>query len=61
MNQEIRVIKRCPVCQWRILDKISPASGVIELKCPKCNNIVKIDLSYRKTVIQYRQITQRYY
>lgn len=61
MSQEIRVIKRCPVCQWRILDKVSPASGVIELKCPKCNNIVKIDLSYRKTVIHYRQITQRYY
>ena len=61
MNREIRVIKRCPVCQWRILDTVSPTSGVIELKCPKCNHIVKIDLSYRKAVIHYRHVTHRYY
>ena len=44
---EIKVVKRCPNCDWRILDKVTPTSGVIQLKCPNCRKVVEIDLSYR--------------
>ena len=60
MNQEIRVAKRCPVCEWRILDKVSPTSGIIELKCPKCHHIVVIDLSFRRSTVSYHQIARKY-
>lgn len=46
-EQQIRVVKKCPVCDWRILDKVTPTSGIIEIKCPKCRKIVPIDLSNR--------------
>ena len=29
------------------LDKVTPTSGIIELKCPNCRKVVEIDLSYR--------------
>jgi len=54
---EIKVIKRCPKCDWRILDKVTPTTGIIELKCPNCHKIVKVDLSYRvaaRMAISYR-------
>ena len=43
----IRVSKKCPVCGWRVMDKVTPTSGVVELKCMNCKNVVQIDLSYR--------------
>ncbi len=46
-KREMRVSKRCPNCGWRVLDKITPTTGIIELKCPKCDKPVMIDLSYR--------------
>ncbi len=46
-RKDLRVSKRCPNCGWRVLDKITPTTGVIELKCPKCEKPVTIDLSYR--------------
>ena len=39
--------KKCPNCGWRVLDKITPTVGIIELKCPKCGRPVTIDLSCR--------------
>ena len=33
-SYEIKVVKRCPKCDWRIFDKVTPTSGIIELKCP---------------------------
>ena len=47
------VIVRCPKCEWRIFDKVTPTSGSIAVKCTRCENIVLIDLSLRKTV-RYR-------
>ena len=46
-KQGVRVSKRCPNCGWRVLDKLTPAAGIIELKCPKCGRPVTIDLSCR--------------
>ena len=43
-SYEIKVVKRCPKCNWRIFDKVTPTSGIIELKCPNCRKIVEIDL-----------------
>ena len=39
-SYEIKVVKRCPKCNWRIFDKVTPTSGIIELKCPNCRVIV---------------------
>lgn len=52
--KEMRVVKRCPVCNWRIMDKITPTTGIIQMKCPKCKHEVQIDLSFRKNRIKYR-------
>ena len=59
---EIKVVKRCPNCDWRILDKVTPTSGVIQLKCPNCRKVVEIDLSYltaRPAVIPCYQVACR--
>ena len=56
-KNEVRVSKRCPNCGWRVLDKITPTAGIIELKCPKCEKPVMIDLSYR---ISIKSATLRY-
>lgn len=44
---EIKIIKKCPICGWRIFDKITPASGLIQIKCPGCRQVITVDLSYR--------------
>lgn len=49
----VRISKRCPVCDWRFFDKVTPASGIIEIKCPRCGKVVKINLAYRCS-IRYR-------
>jgi len=58
-NMNIRVIKRCPICNWRVMDKITPTTGIIEMKCPNCKRVIKIDLSFRKNVVEYRLATAR--
>ncbi len=59
MNDEIRVIKKCPRCGKRLCDALSAASGVIELKCPNCRQIVKIRLELRRKASC--RITTTYY
>lgn len=44
---EIKVVKKCPICGRRIFDKITPASGLIQIKCPGCRQVITVDLSYR--------------
>ncbi len=44
---EIKIMKKCPICGWRIFDKITPTSGVIEMKCPGCRRVISVDLSHR--------------
>ena len=53
-KKDISVIKRCTVCNWRIMDKVTPTSGIVQMKCPKCKQEVQIDLSFRKNRIKYR-------
>ena len=40
----IRVKVSCPKCGKRVMDKIDGAKGVIEIKCPHCKSVVKIQL-----------------
>lgn len=53
MREDIKVVVKCPICDWRILDKMSPASGHIQIKCPNCRRVVEIYLSLR-SVVKYR-------
>lgn len=57
MKEEIKIAKRCPNCNWRIFDKVTPTTGIIQIKCPRCKTEVKIDLSLRKTGVKYRKET----
>lgn len=47
-KNEIRVAKRCPKCNQRLFDKMSPASGYIEVKCTRCGTVVRVDLALRR-------------
>ena len=40
MAQPVNVAVRCPKCNWRVMDKVSPTTGKIEIKCPRCHKIV---------------------
>lgn len=48
MPQTINIAVRCPECNWRVMDKVSPTSGKIEIKCPHCHKIVEVDLALRR-------------
>ena len=50
MAQPINVAVRCPKCNWRVMDKISPTTGKIEIKCPRCHRVVEVDLALRRVV-----------
>ena len=48
MSEEIRVAKHCPKCDMRVFDKISIASGFVEVKCPRCGEVFRINLAMRR-------------
>lgn len=52
-KDNLKIMVKCPKCDWRILDKITPTSGRISIKCPNCRRVVSIDLSFR-VVLHYR-------
>ena len=47
-RNSVKVSKTCPTCGWRVLDKITPTSGMIEMKCPHCRSVITINLAYRR-------------
>ena len=49
-SYEIKVVNALPEMQLAHFDKVTPTSGIIELKCPNCRKIVEIDLSYRTPI-----------
>lgn len=55
MTEQMKVIVKCPNCGWRMLDKVTPASGCISIKCQRCRQVVSIDLSLRRR-IRYRRV-----
>ena len=44
---EYRVSKKCRKCGFRLYDKVSPATGYITIKCPRCDTFQRINLAYR--------------
>lgn len=49
MEQEkgINIRVSCPKCGRRMFDKITLSTGIIEMKCPKCSNLIKVNLALR--------------
>ena len=54
MVESINIAVRCPVCSWRVMDKISPATGKIMIKCPRCHRIAEVDLALRRKILYRR-------
>ena len=50
---EQKIIVRCKHCGWRILDKVTMTTGIIEMKCPNCRKVVEVDLSLRRGAVKY--------
>lgn len=48
MACKLNVAVKCPECSWRVMDKVSPTTGKIEIKCPRCRKIVEVDLALRR-------------
>lgn len=38
-------IAKCPVCGGRVFDYMEGALGDISIKCPRCRNVVLINLT----------------
>lgn len=53
---ELKVMVKCPVCERRILDKVSVTTGEIKVKCPHCRKEVVLDLALRlrRSNVRYR-------
>lgn len=56
MPQAVNIAVRCPECKWRVMDKVSPTTGRIEIKCPHCHKIVEVDLALRRRIL-YRLVS----
>jgi len=54
-KKEIKIMKKCPVCERRIFDKLTPTTGTIALKCPHCHKVVQINLALRRCPNHYAQ------
>lgn len=54
-NSCVKVMVKCPSCTRRIFDKCTPATGEIEIKCPRCGNVVRVNLALRRG-IYYRRM-----
>lgn len=46
-KEEFQISVYCPVCEKRAIDKLSPTQGKIRIKCPHCNKLITVDLSFR--------------
>ena len=54
MSESIPVAVRCPKCDWRVMDKLSPATGKVKIKCPRCRQVVEVDLALRRKAMYRR-------
>lgn len=56
-SNEKAIIVRCPICNQRVFDTISEASGVIRMKCPRCKHLININLSINRVKTKYNVIS----
>ena len=54
MAEHINIAVRCPQCSWRVMDKVSPTTGKIMIKCPRCHRVVEVDLALRRKIFYRR-------
>ena len=47
MNDEMKIVVRCPHCHNRVIDKVGKGNVDVFMKCPHCKQQIKIDLSFR--------------
>ena len=54
--ETMKIAVRCKKCSHLIAYKVSAASGFLEVKCPRCGEVSKINLALRnaKPLIFYR-------
>ena len=38
----------CPLCRWRLMDKVTPLDGTAKIKCPNCHRVVEVNLKLRE-------------
>ena len=57
-DKTMKISKKCPKCGRRLFDKISPASGYIEIKCNKCGAMVKVNLALCQSVKRRTTVSQ---
>lgn len=43
----------CPICNKRVFDIKSRATGKIELKCPHCRNVILLELGIELNKMNY--------
>ena len=56
MAEHINIAVRCPQCSWRVMDKVSPTTGKIMIKCPRCHRVVEVDLALPKDFLSAGQL-----
>lgn len=56
MPQQTRIIVKCTACGWRLMDKVTPTAGKIQIKCPRCHHVILVDLSLRRGRPMYRTV-----
>ena len=44
----------CPKCDKRLFDRLTATEGEIEVKCPRCHRIVRINLAKRRVRVYRR-------
>lgn len=54
-DDEPKVAVRCKTCHKILVFKSGTASGFLQIKCPLCKSIVRVDLSMRRGRIYNRQ------
>lgn len=50
-EEVMKVAVQCKACKRVIAYKLSTASGLLRIKCPKCGCEMNIDLSLRRTKV----------
>ena len=56
MNRNVMARLKCPVCGKRAADIDASGNVNLELKCPNCRNIVKLNYSGHRTLPRQRAV-----
>ena len=51
-DKDYRVPIYCPICKKRLFDILTPSEGIIEIKCPKCKQIIVVNLKTKQRTVE---------